>query len=255
MSHNSRDGYKRIIQYGDITEIYEYEKPIFRNKRPNFQPFIKKKIKKVSDKKSEKKSFKRIRSITRSRKNFFRTVHHNNVNALTIHFVTLTFAYDLEYKYAIRYVTRFFEKVRKKYKTEIPVSYISVPEKTKSGRFHFHLLIYNLPPETASIERTTRNLQRQFNRGYVDVMLASYTSEGIAGYMAKYMAKALEDEHIETTRGYNCSQNIERYKSYGSNSLHEYYSMIYPQAPHKKFEETSYNVPYLGKCIKKVIKN
>jgi len=28
-------GYTRILQYGDITEIYEYEKPINKRKQPS----------------------------------------------------------------------------------------------------------------------------------------------------------------------------------------------------------------------------
>jgi hypothetical protein len=250
-------GYTKIVQFGDTTEIYEYEKDIRRNNRPNFSKFIKTKNKKMDDMENSKKNIKKpprtLRSIKKSRENFFRTVHHNNCLADTIHFVTLTFAYDLTFKEASRHVARFMERIKKNYR-EISINYISVPELTKKGRIHFHLLVYNLPTEIASVERKTRNLQRQFQRGYLDIVHAPYTSKGIAGYMAKYMAKSLENETLGTTRGYNCSRGIKKITSYGSNSLSSYSNLIYPQEPYTLVDQQCYDVKYLGKCIKRIIK-
>jgi hypothetical protein len=141
----------------------------------------------------------------------------------------------------------------KKHFKDVPISYISVPELTKKNRYHFHLLVYDLPPETASLERETRNIQRIFQRGYVDVMSASYKTTGIAGYMAKYMAKAIRDERYETTRGYNCSANIKKITCHGSNSLSGYSDFIIPSDSIANIVEKSYDVPYLGKCLYKKI--
>jgi len=142
--------------------------------------------------------------------------------------------------------------------SEIPISYISVPELTKKNRFHFHLLVYNLSTRLAgqtvragnaiyTTERETRNLQRLFERGTIDIVPATYTSRGIAGYMAKYMAKSLEDSRYETTRGYNCSRNIKKIRTYGSNTLSTYANII-PSENLVSIDNNEYDVPYMGKC-------
>jgi len=247
-------GYSRIIQFGNVTELYEYEK-----NRPDYKERYISKLSKIRNKKArdERKKkglyFRSKRHILRSTNNFFRICHHNNTLADTIHFLTLTFAYDLTYKTACRHVARFMERVKKTF-PEVPIRYISVVERTKKNRLHFHLLVYNLPTEATSRERETRNFQRLFERGYVDLCFASYTSKGIAGYMAKYMAKALRDEKNETKRAYNCSRGIKKIASQGGNTLHKFLDIIKPTGiVETKISE--YNVPYLGKCIKTSIIN
>jgi hypothetical protein len=286
-------GYTKIVQYGNITEIYEYDKNITNRRNPSWAKaerlahggssnkqyetldIAKKRKKRLRVQSKAKKIYKRSESsIKRSKRNFFRLCHHNNCNADSIHFLTLTFSYDLSFKEASRHVARFMERVRSA-QPEVSVDFISVPELTKNGRFHFHLLVYNLLPEVsgypiqirkynrkkrkwdleeATTERFTRNLQRLFQRGYVDIVPASYTSRGIAGYMAKYMGKALSDSRYETTRGYNCSRGIKKIRSAGSNSLTEYAHLIIPEEDVEEISETSYNVPYLGSCRFKKIK-
>ena len=246
--------YTRIVQYGNITELYLYEKNRTNNRRPYVSSLTKKRAKKKREEAKKKGFYKRSkRNILRSIKSFFQLCHHNNCIASSIHFFTLTFAYEITYKEACRNVARFMEKVKKHFPT-IPLSYISVPELTKKGRFHFHLLVYNLPSEKTITERKTRNFQVLFERGYIDIMPASYTSEGLAGYMAKYMAKALRDEENETTRGFNCSRNIERPRSKGSNTLNQYLDLIIPTVDIEILENREYDVPYLGKCLMSRVK-
>jgi len=242
-------GYTRIVQYGNITEKYEYE-----NNRPDYKerhisPIAKKRAKEIRAIKKKTGTYKRSKdSIQRSRKSFFRLCHHNNCIASTIAFLTLTFAYDITLSKASRHVRRFMEKLKSDCK-EVSISYISVVEITKKNRYHFHLLVYNLPSEKIKKERTTRNIQRLFERGYVDIRLATYTSKGIAGYMAKYMAKSFDDEKTETTRGFTCSRNIAKTYSAGSNSLDQYTDYIVPTDNIDETEKREYDVPYLGKCL------
>jgi len=238
--------YTRVVQYGDVTELYRYSKDRTEPK-PRYDTKIKKKRRK------DLRAFVKARgqyerkrsSVFRSVRNFYRLCHHNNTNAKSIAFCTLTFANDLTYKKASRHVARFMESVKKGF-PEIPVTYISVPELTKKNRFHFHLLIYDLPPEAIKNERSTRNFQMQFLAGYVDMRLASYTSTGIAGYMAKYMAKSFTDTRYQTTRAYNCSRGINKPTSMGSNTLDTFLAEIIPDGIIDK--ERLYEVPYLGQC-------
>lgn len=256
-------GYTKINQFGDVTEIYEYENDLKRkpgvdalrasrlisgpdNSKATVSNVRKERAKKQRAESKRKGIYKRSESsIRRSRNNFFRLVHHNNYHSLSITFITLTLIDDVNYRQATRYVSDFFSRVRGAY-PEVPLSYISVPEITKKGRFHFHLLVYDLPPGTAERERKTRNFQRLWQRGYVDLVPATYRSKGIAGYMAKYMAKAIGDEKYETTRGYNCSRNIKKIRSAGSNAFDYYDTLV--DVDNSTIETNSFEVPFLGAC-------
>lgn len=264
-------GYTKIVQYGDTIEVYSYEKNIKKEGIDRlkaerlFNPqrtddlqrnnsVIEKRKKQLRLQSQAKGLYRRSdASIKRSRLNFFRMVHHNNCKAQSIHFLTLTFAYDTTYKEASRSVAKFFERLRKHF-GEVPLSYISVPELTEKGRLHFHLLLYNLPADFEKIERKTRNFQRLFHRGYLDLRFASYNSKGIAGYMAKYMAKALGHSKNEARRGYNCSRNIERFLVSGGNTMSYYADLIIPTEDVEIEVESSYDIPYLGTCQYKKIK-
>lgn len=250
-------GYTKIVQYGDVTEVYQYEKNLSNTPRPPVSPTAKKRAKTILDYKKAKGIYRRTdRSITRSRNNFFRLVHHNNVLADTIHFLTITFANDafaikISYKTASRHISKFMEKLKRD-TPEVSLRYISVPELTKKGNYHFHLLVYNLPTEKVRNERKTRYYQRQFQRGYLDFRLAKFRSKGLAGYLAKYMGKALGDTKNEAWRGYNCSRNIIKINSIGSNALdQEIESLVIPNEG--TIQKRSYPVPYLGTCTYKKI--
>jgi len=243
-------GYTRIVQFGDITELYQYEKNFVYSPRPPLSKIQKRRIAEI--RKKYKPLDRSARSIQRSRANFFRMVHHNNTLASSIDFFTITFSYDLSYSKATRYIAHFFERLKKADSNCNSLSYISVSEKTKKNRIHFHLLVYNLPTYLSLTERETRFIQRQFRRGYLDVRNTTYRTTGLAGYMAKYMAKSLADPNNENKRGYNCSRNIEKIRSFGSNSLleqiEEFVDLNTMQI------NSTYDTIYLGRCDYKKFK-
>jgi len=237
-------GYTKIVKYGNVTEIYEYEKNRRTPRKRIRQNWQRKRASAYRKERIAKGVYERTkRSIRLSRSNFFRLCHHNVCLADTVDFVTITFAYDLSYKEATRHVARFMERIKK---TLAPsISYISVPEQTKKGRYHFHLLVFNLPTEVSQRERKTRNLQRQFQRGYIDVMRATYVTKGLAGYLAKYMGKGISGAKNATKRGYTCSRNCAKTYSVAGDSVLGYYHMIIPTG---SVQESSYDVPYMGRC-------
>jgi len=237
-------GYTRIIQFGDTTELYEYEKNFYYSDRPALSKIQKRRLKEI--RKTSNVTSRSVRSIQRSRLNFFRLVHHNNFKAKSIDFFTITFSYDISYSQASRHIAYLFERLKKADSNCNAVSYISVSEKTKKGRIHFHLLVYNLPSYLSQRERETRFIQRQFRRGYLDVRSTTYRTAGLAGYMAKYMAKSLGDKNNENKRGFNCSRNIEKISSYGSNSLSGYLDDVI-DLKSMQFN-SSYDTIYLGRC-------
>lgn len=246
-------GYTRIVQYGDIIETYNYEKNRTNPQTPIISRIARNRTKAIRDLAKRTGTYKRKKShVMRTLRNFFMLCHHNNCLAKTITFITFTFAYEPSPKQAHRDIAHTMARYKKS-KTAIPISFISVFEKTKKGRIHAHMLVYDLPSERTQQERKTRNFQRLFRKGYVDLYNAIHVTTGIAGYMAKYMGKSFENYDNETGRTYTCSRNIKRPTAYGSNSLDEYTDLIIPeQVDVLKNEE--YDVPYLGKCIKRVIK-
>lgn len=251
-------GYFRSVEYGDIIDIYTYDRDISTKPKKSVSAHKRKRQKQLREHIKATGTYKRSkRSVNRSRRSFFRLCHHNNVHSETIHFVTLTFAYDVPYKTALRHVAHFFQRIQK-VKPEIPLRYISVSEQTKSSRYHFHMLLYDLPAQTETQERETRNFQRLFGCGYVDIRLAAYNSVGIAGYMAKYMAKTLGSAENAAVRGYSSSRNIKKGTSIGFNSVDEYTDMSIPCQGVENVDEKVYDVPYLGQCrlrkFRKIIK-
>lgn len=245
-------GYQKIVQYGDTVEHYQYEKNLNTTRRRHVSEHSKKRAKERRLYAQATGTYKRPwRSVKRSQANFYRMCHHNNHVASTIHFLTITFAYDLTYKEAGRHVARFLAKIKSRFKG-VPIAYVSVPELTKKGRYHFHSLVYNLPSEEVKKERVTRNFQRQFERGYIDFSPTTYRSEGLAGYMAKYMGKALVDDKSGARRGYISSRKLDKGTSAGSNSLTEYMDMIIPTDT--IVQTKKYEVPFLGTCIYTKIK-
>ena len=242
-------GYFRSVEYGDIIDIYRYDRDISIKPKKSVSQYKRKRQKQLREHIKATGTYKRSkRSVNRSRQSFFRLCHHNNVHSDTIHFVTLTFAYDVPYKTALRHVAHFFQRIQKT-KPEIPLRYISVSEQTKASRYHFHMLLYDLPTQTDTQERTTRNFQRLFGCGFVDIRASSYNSIGIAGYMAKYMAKTLGNAQNASIRGYSSSRNIKKGTTIGFNSVDEYSDMSTPSQGVEQLSETVYDVPYLGKCL------
>lgn len=265
-------GYTKIVKYGDVIELYSYEKEIKRNKgidalkaqrlsqgKRNSSSASISNVKKNRLKERRKQALlkghyeRSKRSINRSRLAFFRLCHHNNVHSQSIHFLTLTFAYDIEIGEAYRHTQEFLKRVAKNH-AQLPIRYISVPEFTKKGRVHFHVLVYDLPSDEAKKERVTRNYQRQFRQGFLDLRHANYNSKGIAGYMAKYMGKALGDAKLGTRRGFTSSRNIIKISTASGNSLAEHLDMIIPSDAVDDSEERSYDVPYMGRCRLKKLK-
>lgn len=246
-------GYMKQVEFGDKIEIYDYEKEIHTKAGGKALTTLQKKRRADIRAEEKKRGIERERaksSVNRAKSNFFRLVHHNNCLADTIHFVTLTFAYEVNYKTATRAVARFFERVKSVFpETKISLSYISVPELTKAGRYHFHILLYNLPTEISFRERETRNLQRQWQRGYINIDLATYTSEGLAGYMAKYMAKNIGYRNNEAVRGYTCSRNVEKISVFGNNALSELSDLVPVDSELDVLKE--YDTLHLGRCLYK----
>jgi hypothetical protein len=236
--------YTKVIQAGDQIEVYQYQKKlnVSRQKR-NYR-----KNKRRSKKENDSRNFTQYRtnrSIQRARQSFFRLVAANLHKDKKLAFVTLTtFEQKLDLKYGYQ-ALRFFWKNVRRLRPEL--KYILVPEWQKRGALHYHCLVWGLTDSDVYGEKRTRNFQRCWARGFVDVRFAKNSNLAIAGYMAKYLVKALEDSRLSNQRAYSCSRNVERPSEAGSNQLIDLLDVVLPDNK-KIVKHKIYDTLWLGEC-------
>jgi hypothetical protein len=188
----------KITQFGGNTHIVEYAKLPKRKRYTKKSRFIR------------EKPFRTERSLKRAKRFFYRLCAHNIFYASTVTLATFTLLEDLDYLQLSRYISNTFKKINHEQasKNQNEVSYIGTYEKTKKGRFHAHLLLFDLPSCKQKTERHTRYIQNKYTRGYVDISPAYNKSPRLASYLSKYMAKSYLD--IATPRAYFTSRNIKK---------------------------------------------
>jgi len=238
--------YTKIIQSGNQIEVYKYSKKlnVHRQKR-NYRK--NKRFKKTKNDSRPARQYRSIKSIQRARSSFFRLVAANLETAELPAFITLTFAgNETDIRYAYQCLNKYTANLRKVYPR---LSYIVVPEWQKRGALHFHCLTWGTSGKDHETEHQTRNHQRLWARGYVDVRAAKNNNLAIAGYMAKYLVKALEDTRLSNQRAYSTSRNIKRPTAAGSNQLSEYMDVIMPDSKDLKINKVkNYDTMWLGSC-------
>jgi len=119
------------VVYGNVSEIYAYSRDYRPRHFDTHVKFLSKHEKKLpkgfkrppnrrkdvradyTRRMKEKGLYERSEASTRrTLKSFFRLCHHNNVYADSIHFVTLTFEYDIAYKETQTHLRRFMSYLR-----------------------------------------------------------------------------------------------------------------------------------------------
>jgi len=229
-------GYTKLIQYGRFIEIFNYSKDVH-----------KKEVRTIARRtKSEYSSshYRSRSSLQRSRTSFIRSVEAELSSKGIPTFITLTNFEEVDLSIGYVYLRNFVRNVRKRYST---ISFYAVPEWQKTGRLHFHLLVWGLPVELEKEERSSRFVQRCWARGYADVLNANDSSSYLSLYLAKYMQKALSDRRLFNQRAYTSSYNVAKVFKAGSNSLSGYLSTFIPDDK-ELVSEYTYETQFLGGC-------
>jgi len=209
-------GYMKVISYGDYIETYEYEKNIEHNGRKTTkikgtvgdQNLVK--VNSNSNLSTEQRTQKRKDNAVRSTMVFRRLVKANLSKFDVPLFISLTYSENItDVGQGYQDFKTFIRNIQYKYK-EISLRYIAVPEFQKSGRLHFHALLWGLPTvELARTERSTRLFAKCWGKGFVD-LVATDGDEKISSYLAKYMQKSFVDSRLNNKKAYTCSRNIIR---------------------------------------------
>lgn len=229
-------GYTKVAQYGNTIEVFNYEKNVHQKKVRTVARRI--------GRGSGETVFRSTHSLQRAKTAFFRIASATLHDKGTPTFCTLTNFETVSIEIGYGYLRAFIARLRK---ISPDLAYISVPEWQKTGRLHFHCLLWGVEPQKIKEERESRFLQRQWARGYLDVVMANDASNGIALYMAKYMAKAYSDRRLHNRRAYSSSYNVSRPFQAGSNSLFGYIGDIVPSDSKLEVEYT-YPTSFLGEC-------
>jgi len=229
-------GYTKVLQYGQFIEISNYSKDVH-----------KKEVRAVARRAKHQYSssdFRSSASLHRARQAFIRRVQAQLYSKGVPTFVTLTNFQNVDLSIGYAYLRTFIRTIRKRYSG---LSYYAVPEWQKTGRLHFHLLVWGVQHEEAERERDTRFFQRCWARGFVDVCNAQDSSVFLALYLAKYLTKASKDRRLLNQRAYTSSHNVDKVYKTGSNSLSHLLSDIVPLDSRILVEHT-YETKYLGQC-------
>jgi len=185
--------YEKIIKSGDVVEIWQYEK-----EPPEYRP----------RKKSRYKNPRRYRrNVSRARATFFRLVQANLGAGKIPAFLTLTMREIVSIRDGWKAFQAFGARVRRNYSGRL--AYIAVPEFQKRGAVHFHCLVWGLTDEEIIRERTTRRIAELWGHGFIDLR-SSDGSPKLAGYLAKYMFKAMWDERLSGAKSYSASRSLMR---------------------------------------------
>jgi len=198
--------YTKIVQSGNTFEIYRYEKePPIPNRKGTQRP-----------RDRQRRTNRRTGlNIERTRKNFIRIVRSNLTGTECPSLITLTMRNIVSIRLAYSCLHSFNLRLRKQFGEGF--RYVAVPEFQKRGAVHFHILYWGLADEIIQNERSNRTIQNLWALGYVDC-LPTDGSGKLAGYLAKYMSKSMQDDRLAGQKAYSCSRNIMRPMSYSDST-------------------------------------
>lgn len=188
---------KKFIVSGDILELYEYENDIYTDyDLSKFRDHPGRCNSSITD--EDTKKMNRAKTSNRSARNVRRLVN-SNIEEYS-KFVTLTFRDDVKDLKEANYIFKKF-KQRLEYQLKINLKYLCVPEFTKKGRVHFHVIFFNLP----FIKNTT--LEMIWGQGFIKINKID-NCDNVGSYVAKYMTK--ENEQLIEQKSYFTSRNLDK---------------------------------------------
>lgn len=190
----------RVIETGNIQEVYKYHEPYFYNLPPAL---------KSQGNSTVKIAEKRNDHLARARSNLYRLIFGNIGKSPPV-FCTLTYAKnEVNREIAQKDLTRFLhELVRKRWGNIStngiePLRYIYVPERQKRGAWHFHILLMNI----RYVPDIKIKMQRLWRHGFIQIK-AVRKIKNIAAYVSKYISKDFSQNF--QSRAYNVSRNLKR---------------------------------------------
>ena len=187
--------YKKAIVSGHVIEIYQYEKPVYSDYELN-------KIRQHEGRRQETSEDNKQKNREKCSNRAARTVRRlvNSNIAINSKFLTLTFADHVTDLKKANYEFKKF-KQRFEYYLGVRIKYLCVPEFTKKGRIHYHVVLFNLP----FVKNKT--LQSIWSNGFIKINKID-NCDNVGAYVSKYMTKA--NEQMIEEKSYFTSRNLEK---------------------------------------------
>ena len=270
-------GYKKFIKSGNQLEYYEYQRePLARGRPKGYKREIKTEGIREGVVDSGGSAFQQ--KLERRRDNawhaslaFRRTVLSNLDTSENPLLLTFTVKENIT---ALSECARFFNiclvRMRRAYGGEF--RYIAVPEFQKRGAVHYHALFWGLPAgelleecktgfisgvnpvltellgeKEVFVRNVSPTITEMFEQGMV-FMKKTDGNERLAGYLSKYMVKAIKDERLYGHKAYFASRNIKR-PIVVKGELAYWWSGDFDLKNIEPKKVKEYDTPWLGKVL------
>jgi len=234
-------GHIKIVQSGTTVEIYEYEKELQISTAPR-----------RARKRGSRPVVRRVDNSRGRKTAFIRLVRSNLGTNDPPLLITLTIYQILSLPRAYAEFTKFIRRAKKYFSRcgYSGIRYIAVPEFQERGAVHFHVLLWGLPKEFAEHERNNRTFQILWGLGYVDCV-STDGSPKLAGYLGKYLSKAMSDIRLYGQKAYTSGGRLLRPVSLSSKTQIDFALELWGKSlgvDNSPLQESSYETKWLGRC-------
>ena len=200
---------KKIIQSGDIIEIYEYTEGYLKGYK-----LTEKEIKNRTCSESDSDTDSRERSLKRAKRDLRRLINANHGqygDQFTSKFLTLTFKENIqdikqanyEFKKFIQRLNYYCFGVKKN-----NLKYTCVVEFQKRGAIHYHVIIYNMPYVKAN------DIANVWGNGFIKINKID-DIDNVGAYVAEYLGQAekgqgkdVADDRLQGKKSYFSSRGL-----------------------------------------------
>ncbi len=205
---------KKIIETATTFEIYEYEKPVFFQRKKECEKDIQQNKNNLFDDELEKEKLKEksnnYQAIQKLQKYYENTrwevarIVDTNFDDNT-KFITLTFKENIQdIKYSNNEFHKFIKRLNYKlYKTKkANLKYLAVWETQKRGAIHYHIIFFDLP------YIKNKELREIWKHGFVKINKIDVDSKENRGrYVSKYFSKDVNSKNYKE-KSFFKSQNL-----------------------------------------------
>ena len=187
----------KVIISGNIYEFYEYENPVLEG----YTDTKKSSSGRKSVANEDDKKVNREKVLSRASRDLRRLINSNiHTYGVQSKFVTLTFADHVTTFEIANYEFKKFRQ-RLEYELGFKLKYAVVPEFTKIGRIHYHLVMFNVP-----FIKNSR-LSEIWSNGFVKINKIDNV-DNVGAYVCKYMSKDNLDERLLGKKCYFTSRGL-----------------------------------------------
>lgn len=196
---------KKIVQSGDIIEIYEYEYGYSKGYTASDSDNQSKGRLKGEISEDYKENRKKV--LSRAKRSLRRTINANigqYGKEFTAKFLTLTFADNItdidmaNYEF-IKFIKRLNYYLFGTKKANL--KYTTVIEFQKRGAIHYHTIIYNMPYVKAN------DIANVWENGFIKINKIDNV-DNVGAYVTKYMTKDNTDERLQGRKSYFSSKGL-----------------------------------------------